>query len=110
MTPNAARIPGNEPADPRAFRARKHWLILALLGVSAIGISVLASNEPRVPATDTATPASKAPVAPASTAAKNLALGQIAGHSGSSADKPFDYFPAQFPTPRGDIGEQPPTF
>ena len=109
MNPNASRLPGHEPADPHAFSARKHCLVLTLIGVSAIGISVLLPGEPRVPA-DRAKSASYASEASTSAAAKNSSREQVAGHSSRATDKPFDYFPAQFPAPSGEAAEQPPTF
>jgi hypothetical protein len=110
MNPNAAHASGNEPADPHAFIARRHCLVLTLIGVSAIGISVLLPSEPWVPAPDAAARATPAPTAAASSAAQIIAPGQAAARWNASVDQPFDYFPAQFPTPIIEAGEQPPTF
>jgi hypothetical protein len=110
MTPNAARVADDAPADPHGFSARKHFLGLMLIGVAAIGVSVLLPSEVTAPAADTAIHASKVHRTSASATAKNIAPAQIAGNASGSTDQPFDYFPAQFPTPGGEIGEQAPTF
>ena len=71
------------------------------IGALAIGVFLVPRDEVRPPAT--ARGAAQVSASPAKAKAGSAITSE-------PADKPFDYFPAQFGTPRGDVDEQPSTF
>jgi hypothetical protein len=73
----------------------RRCIVLTLIGIAAIVVATfLLSTEPTALSRNATTSAQSVP----------------ATQPAQAADKPFDYFPAQFPTPRGDAEELPATF
>lgn len=109
METNATRTTGNQESG---FSVRRQCLLLALIGLCAIAVSTLLPSEHEWASADSATQAaprapSKAPVGARKGYAERAA--QTPASAGAAAE-PFDYFPAQFPVPSGEISEQPATF
>jgi hypothetical protein len=101
MKPSILRDPGSLPGETNCIAL--HCLVLTLIGLLAVGVGLvlLPRSEPP-PGVMARGAVPSLPAAP-----ENVAS---APEPSDSADVPFVYFPAQFPTPRGDAGEQPPTF
>jgi hypothetical protein len=108
METNATRTTEKQESG---FGVRRHCLLLALIGLCAIAVSTLLPSEHETASADSATQAasrapSKAPIG----ARKGPAERAVQTPAGAAAAEPFDYFPAQFPVPSGEISEQPATF
>jgi hypothetical protein len=80
-----------------------HCLVLALMGIAAIGIGLFLLPPTEVP--PVAARGGGSAGGPQAAGVKDTAAAVNA-----PAEQPFDYFPAQFPMPRGDADEQPVTF
>jgi hypothetical protein len=81
-----------------------HCLILCLIALAAIAASLLVSSRE----------AEKHPAAVQATRASVVSTSGNAVQPGETREaapaQRFEYFPAQFPTPSGEVGEQAPTF
>ena len=97
----------DEASDDAGVSPARHCLVLTVLGLAAIGASLLMPREePALPLAQAAPAARAQTGAAAAPDAKRTSERERA----QPAQAPFDYFPAQFPTPGGEAGEQPPTF
>ena len=107
MKPNASRLADSEAAATDWHSTARHCVVLTLIGLAAIAVAImLARDETARPATardgQTTRPASKAAV--------NNVPSPAPGNAIDAVGVTFDYFPAQFPAPQGEVEEQPPTF
>ena len=95
-------------ADADRISPAGHCLILTLIALAAIAASIL------LPATEPPAVAGRAQTASArgtaAAAARQAGAAQPAPRADVASKPPFEYFPAQFPSPSGDAGEQAPTF
>jgi hypothetical protein len=85
----------------------RHCLVLTLIGLAAIAIAFILPRDET--AQHTAARGAQTPVAASQAAVKAV---RLPGEKNTidPVDMPFDYFPAQFGAPQGEIDEQPPTF
>jgi hypothetical protein len=99
MSSNLAHDPVVQPENSDGVAT--HCLVLALIGIAAlaIGVFMIPRDEVRPPAT------ARGPAQVSASPAQAKAAS-----ASEPADKPFEYFPAQFGTPGGDMDEQPATF
>ena len=96
-----------QAGDDAGWSPARHCLVLIALGLAAIGASMLMPREePALPLAQASLAARAQTGAAAAPDAKRSSEPERA----QPAHAPFDYFPAQFPTPGGEAGEQPPTF
>ncbi len=97
----------NDRADARETRPLIHFVTITLLVLAAVAASiVLTPDEPAAPVAG-ASHGNAGNTAAGSDVDPNSRPGEP---SAKAAQPPFDYFPAQFPTPSGDTPEQAPTF
>jgi hypothetical protein len=107
MKPNNFRLAECESAATDWHSTARHCVVLTLIGLAAIAVAIM------LPRDETARPAMARDgqtAEPASQGAVNAVHLPGDANTIDPAGMPFDYFPAQFPAPQGQVEEQPPTF
>jgi hypothetical protein len=99
--------PGREANAGDGLSPAAHCLALTLIGVAAIAVSIfLPPDKPTRPLAKVGQSAQvRKPPASADEGGRPAEV-----RPDQRAAEPVDYFPAQFPPPTGDTGEQAPTF
>lgn len=91
----------------RCRRIAKDCALLALVGLAAVAIAIALPSDDRAQSPNArGNPWALQPAAAPGADALRPAVPEHAG----SAEMQSDYFPAQFPAPRGEVEEQPASF
>ena len=108
MRPVAAIAPRDVTSDhARCRRIAKDCALLALVGLTAVAIAIALPSDDRAQSPNArGNPWALQPAAAPGADALRPAVPEHAG----SAEMQSDYFPAQFPAPRGEVEEQPASF
>lgn len=106
MKPNVSHL-HTEPSVTDRRNTARHCLVLTLIGLGAIAVAIML---PRDETARTATARGVQTSEQASQGAMNTVRLPADANTIDPAGMPFDYFPAQFGAPQGEVYEQPPTF
>jgi hypothetical protein len=106
MKPNVSHLDTESSATDRRNTAR-HCLVVTLIGLGAIAVAIML---PRDETARSATARAAQTPEQASQGAVNTVRLPGGANTIDPAGMPFDYFPAQFGAPQGEVDEQPPTF